>query len=100
MDDVDLRLDGNAAAGLLEEVMASDLTAVLRTCGGCGTSAALGANHLYVHAPGLVLRCPTCESVGLRVVRARERVLLDLAGTARLEFVLPSAPDSAPRIAP
>ncbi len=91
MDDVDLRLDGNAAAGLLEEVMASDLTAVLRTCGGCGTSAALGANHLYVHAPGLVLRCPTCDQVGLRVVRARERVLLDLEGTTRLEFVLPTA---------
>jgi recombinational DNA repair protein (RecF pathway) len=100
MDDVDLRLDGNAAAGLLEMVLDTDLTAALRTCAGCGTSAPLGANHLYVHAPGLVLRCPTCESVGLRVVRARERVLLDLAGTARLEFVLPSAPDSAPRIAP
>jgi uncharacterized Zn finger protein len=89
MDDVDLRLDGNAAAGLLEEVLAVELTAVVRTCAGCGASAPIGANHVYVNAPGLVVRCPSCGQVGLRVVRARQRVLLDLAGTSRLELTLP-----------
>ena len=86
MDETDLRLDGNAAAGALVEVFARDVTAAVGSCGYCGASAALAAAHLYPHAPGLVLRCGACEGVILRLVRARDRLLLDLAGLTRLEL--------------
>jgi hypothetical protein len=57
-----LRLDGNAAAGVLREVFGSEMTTALGTCGSCGAVGPVGAVHLYVSA-GMVLRCPSCEAV-------------------------------------
>jgi hypothetical protein len=76
----ELKLDGNGIAGLLGEVFALEPTAGRGTCDGCGAEAAVGALDVYVHAPGIVVRCPSCEAVLLRVVRARGRYLLDLRG--------------------
>ena len=86
MDDTELRLDGNAAAGTLRELFAVDMTAVVGTCATCDTAGPLAAAQLYLDAPGAVLRCPACTAVVLRVVRTRERVLLDPSGLRRLEF--------------
>ena len=36
MDETELRLDGNAAAGLLAEVFAFEITAAELTCASCG----------------------------------------------------------------
>ena len=81
-----MRLDGNAAGGVLSEVFARDVTAGMCTCDGCGATEPLAAAHAYMDGPGTVLRCMHCESVLLRVVRIRERVLLDTAGVRRLEL--------------
>ena len=51
MDD-DLRLDGNAAAGLLGEIFAVDLTAARCCCGGCGATEQLAAEAVYAAGPG------------------------------------------------
>jgi ribosomal protein S27E len=86
MEDADLRLDGNAAAGLLGEIFALELTAARSTCGSCGATTEVGSLIVYAHAPGLVVRCPGCDAVLLRVVRGGGRIWLELAGVRCLEL--------------
>ncbi|HYZ91930.1 MAG TPA: DUF6510 family protein [Actinomycetota bacterium] len=81
-----LRLDGNAAAGLLQEVFAAEVTTALGTCDGCGATDAVGAVHLY-SAAGTVLRCPHCDTVLMKIVTAGERIWLDLRGLRSLELI-------------
>ena len=73
-------LDGNAAAGELSRVFAVDITTAEGLCAECGTTRCLAEAHLYMHGPGLVARCPTCEHVVLRLVNAREHMILDVRG--------------------
>jgi hypothetical protein len=80
-----LRLDGNAAAGLLRQVFAMEVTTAVGTCGTCGTVNAVGAVHLYVSA-GHVLRCPHCDNVLMRVVESGDRMWVDLSGIRSLEL--------------
>jgi hypothetical protein len=86
MDDRELRLDGNAVAGLLQEVFALEPTGGRGTCAACGMVEWVGGLHAYVHAPGAVVRCPGCEAVLLRIVRTGDRYLLDLRGLRVLEL--------------
>jgi Family of unknown function (DUF6510) len=46
-----LRLDGNAAAGLLADVFGAEMTIARATCDGCAAVEPLGAVHVY-HAAG------------------------------------------------
>jgi hypothetical protein len=85
----DLKLDGNAVAGLLREIFTVEMTSAENTCAGCGRVHPVGALQVYVNAPGVVIRCPSCEQVLMRVVRGRGRVWLDLTGTRCLELALP-----------
>jgi Family of unknown function (DUF6510) len=78
-----LTLDGNAAAGLLQEVFAAEMTTAVGTCDGCGASDAVGAVRLYSGA-GVVLRCPHCEAVLMKIVTDGARVWVDLRGLRTL----------------
>jgi hypothetical protein len=78
-----VRLDGNAAAGILSEIFVPDITTARATCANCGTIRALGALLVYAHGMGMVVRCPGCDAVVLRVARTRTRLWLDAMG-ARL----------------
>ena len=78
-----LRLDGNAAAGLLSEVFAGEVTTAIGTCDSCGSAEAVGAIHVYM-AAGAVLRCPHCEAVVMKVVTDGERIWLDMRGLRTL----------------
>jgi Family of unknown function (DUF6510) len=89
MEDADLRLDGNAVGGLLREIFALELTTARSTCRACGRIAEVGALIVYAHAPGVVLRCPACEAVLMRVVRGGGRIWLELAGMRSLELRAP-----------
>ncbi len=80
-----LRLDGNAAAGILHEVFTTEVTTAIGTCRGCGAVDAVGAVHLYV-AAGIVLRCPHCDSVLVRIVDGGSRIWIDLSGLRTLEL--------------
>lgn len=86
MDEVALRLDGNAAAGMLEGALGFDVTAARCVCAGCGATAHVGALVAYVHAPGIVLRCAQCESVMVRAVRLPHGYRVDLRGVRHLEI--------------
>ena len=79
-----LRLDGNAAAGLLSELFVPDLTAARATCAGCGASGAVGALLVYAHGMGTVMRCPNCDGVVLCVTRTATQVWLDPTGARRI----------------
>ena len=78
-------LDGNGMAGLLTEVFGADVTAVVRTCGSCGTAAAIGAHRAYRGA-GVVLRCPGCEAVAIRIVQLPDRTVLEVRGAWVVEL--------------
>jgi Family of unknown function (DUF6510) len=73
MSEESLRLDGNAAAGVLGEIFAVEMTSAQCTCAHCGHVAPLGGLVLYGGQVGTVLRCPTCEQVQMRLVRIPER---------------------------
>jgi hypothetical protein len=81
----ELRLDGNAAAGLLQEVFAAEMTTAVGTCEGCGAVDAVGGTHLYRGA-GIVLRCAYCEAVLMKIVTDGGRVWMDLRGLRTLEL--------------
>ena len=75
-----LHLDGNAIGGLLGQLFATDMTAARRRCPSCGERHATGAHRAYVSA-GVVLRCPACGDLALRVAELPDRVVIELRGT-------------------
>jgi Family of unknown function (DUF6510) len=91
MHDSDLRLDGNAAAGLFGELFAVDLTAARCCCGGCGAAEQLGAESVHANAPGTVLRCVHCGHVLAVVVHGKGRYWLGVSGMSWLEIPDPEA---------
>jgi hypothetical protein len=86
MDETDLRLDGNAAAGLLAEVFALEATTAMVRCAGCGHDDPLAAATVYANGPGVVLRCRGCAGVLMRFAEIRDRVIVDMRGAARVEM--------------
>ena len=88
MRDQDLRLDGNAAAGLLQDIFVHELTGARGACAGCGAVGEIGAQHLYMtpRSPGAVLRCATCTSILMVVVHAEGRFRVGLQGLVWLEM--------------
>ena len=86
-----LRLDGNAAAGMLAEVFTHDMTSAQSTCANCGRLAPLGALLMYGGQIGTVLRCPACDSVEMRMVYVPEgggQYWLDMRGMSSLRIAL------------
>ena len=86
MDAADeLRLDGNAAAGILSELFAVEMTTAEGTCAGCGATNVLAAAQLFAQAPGTVLRCPSCTAVLMCVVQLPGGgAIVDLTGLTRI----------------
>jgi hypothetical protein len=79
-------LDGNAIGGDLTDVFAFDATTAVTTCAACRNTHVVAALRAYLSAPGIVLRCATCDVVQLRLVQHPERAWLDLSGAAVLAF--------------
>jgi Zn finger protein HypA/HybF involved in hydrogenase expression len=78
-----LMLDGNAVAGLLQEVFAVEMTTAIGTCGNCGASEAVGAIHVYRGA-GIVLRCPHCDNPLVKIVKDDTRMWIAFPGVRAL----------------
>ncbi|MBO4275106.1 DUF6510 family protein [Microbispora triticiradicis] len=81
-------LDGNALAGPLGEIFATDVSAAVGRCASCGLTGPVASLRVYGQAPGLVARCPGCEEVVLRLVRGPDAAWLDLRGTVTLRIPL------------
>ena len=80
----DLRLDGNAIAGMLGEMLGVDATTIVVRCAGCSAEGALGAAVVYVNCPGAVVRCSSCDAVLMRFAHIRGQLVADLHGTSKL----------------
>ena len=72
--------DGNALAGLLEELFVAEVTTAPRTCQSCGEEHAIGEHRLFT-AAGYVLRCPACSDVAAAITVLPDRYVLALHGT-------------------
>jgi hypothetical protein len=85
----DMKLDGNAAAGDLEQIFTFEVTTAVGTCANCGAVGAVGGTMVYSQAPGIVVRCPTCGAVLLRLVHDGDtRYWLEMTGVRSLEVHL------------
>ena len=80
-------LDGNAVAGLLQEVFAVEMTTAVATCGACGAAEALGALRVFRGA-GVVMRCPHCGAVVMTIVGDGTRMWLGVAGARGLQVAV------------
>ena len=80
----ELMLDGNAVAGLLQEVFAVEMTTAIATCDGCGAAEAIGATKVFRGA-GIVLRCPHCGHVLATIVEDGTRMWMGLGGIRTLQ---------------
>ena len=68
-------LDGNAIAGLLQDVFGHDMTTATGVCAHCGNEGLLAECRVYVRAPGVVVRCRTCGAVLAVFVERNETAL-------------------------
>jgi len=80
-------LDGNAAAGMLREIFAVEMTTALSTCGGCGKQGTLAELMLYGGEAGTILRCPACDHLLVCITHTPEGYWIDLRGLQILRIV-------------
>jgi Zn finger protein HypA/HybF involved in hydrogenase expression len=83
----ELMLDGNAIAGLLQELFAVEMTTAIGTCDDCGAAGPVGAAHLYRGA-GIVLRCPHCDNALVTIVKDNTRVWIGFPGVRTLRVAV------------
>jgi hypothetical protein len=83
----ELMLDGNAVAGLLQEVFAAEVTTAIGTCAACGAADAVGALRVFQGA-GVVMRCPHCDNALLTIVKGGSRVWVGFAGVRTLQVAV------------
>ena len=82
-----LMLDGNAVAGLLQEVFAVEMTTAIGTCNACGVTEAVGALHVFRGA-GIVMRCPHCNEVLVTMVKDDTHVRIGFVGVRTLQVTV------------
>ena len=82
-----LMLDGNAAAGLLQEVFAVEMTTAMETCNGCDATDQVGALKVFRGA-GIVMRCPHCDNALVTIVEDGTRMWIGLTGVRTLQVTL------------
>jgi Family of unknown function (DUF6510) len=81
-----LVLDGNAVAGELQALFGFEMTQNEAECMSCGQMHAVGELMAFTGGPGIVLRCPSCTAVMLRIVRTPRHTYLDVRGAAVLRM--------------
>ncbi len=82
----ELMLDGNAIAGLLDSMFGREMTTTFAECAHCGNTAEMGGLLAFTQAPGIVLRCPACQSVVMRIVETPSATYLDARGVTYLRL--------------
>jgi ferredoxin-NADP reductase len=71
--------DGNAIAGLLQEVFVAEMTTAGRVCQSCGQDHPIGA-HRHYEGAGHVLRCPGCGDLAATIAVLPDRYVIGLHG--------------------
>jgi hypothetical protein len=81
---VDLTVDANAIAGLLVSIFGREVTALQERCVYCGTVSVVGTLRVYMRGPGVIVRCPACAEVVLRIVETPAGTRIDVSGATHL----------------
>ncbi len=81
---VDLTVDANAIAGLLMTIFEREVTMLEERCVHCGTVSVVGTLRVYLRGPGVVVRCPACAEIVLRIVETPTGTRVDLGGATYL----------------
>ena len=82
----ELMLDANAVAGLLMDIFGGEMTAEPPECAHCGNPGEIGTLLAFTRGPGVVLRCPACGQVVLRIVQSPGAITLDARGAVYLRL--------------
>jgi NAD-dependent SIR2 family protein deacetylase len=80
------KLDGNAAAGILQAIFPFEMTLVQATCTSCGATNPIGATAAYMHSMGTIVRCPSCDTALIRIAQVKGRYFLDMRGIRVLQI--------------
>ena len=67
-----------------------EVTAIEEQCVHCRTVSVVGTLRVYMRGPGVVVRCPACAEVVLRIVETPDGVRVDLSGATHLRLENPS----------
>jgi hypothetical protein len=67
-------------------VFGEDVTANPGQCASCHTVSVVATLRAYVRGPGIVLRCPACTDVMIRIVQTPRGLRVDARGAAYLEL--------------
>jgi hypothetical protein len=86
----DSHTDGNEIAGLLTEFAAAEITTTIRRCQHCHDEHAVGEHRAY-HGAAIVLRCPGCGAVAVRVATVGDELVVEWRGTYRAARVAAEA---------
>ena len=78
-------VDGNAVAGVLQEMFGVEMTDHRGCCDNCGMVAPIGAVVVYRNCPGDVLRCPFCGAVVMVIVTTPAGVRLGIGSLRWIE---------------
>ncbi|HEX8991578.1 MAG TPA: DUF6510 family protein [Anaerolineales bacterium] len=82
----ELMLDANAVAGIMQEIFGADMTASPTECAHCGQEGEVGTLLAFTQAPGVVLRCPACENVVVRITQTPDAYYIDARGAVFLRL--------------
>jgi uncharacterized protein DUF6510 len=82
----DLVLDGSSVGGLLATLLGADVTGMPGQCASCHTIHVVGTMRAYTRGPGIVVRCPSCTEVVLRIVETPSGTMVDMRGVAALRL--------------
>ena len=82
----ELMLDANAVAGVFHEIFGVEMTAAPTECAHCGAEGEVGTLLAFTQAPGIVLRCPACENVMLRITQTPDAFYIDARGAVYLRL--------------
>jgi hypothetical protein len=93
---VDLTVDANAVGGLLATVFGIDVTGSPGQCATCHTVSIVGTMRVYMRGPGIVIRCPACTQVVMRMVQTPTAMLIDASGTRSIRIArqTPTEPET------
>ena len=83
---IGLTTDGSGVGGLLASVFGGDMTAIPGTCAHCQTVTVVASLRAYARGPGVVLRCPACTGVVLRIAEMPTATIVDVSGVSMLRF--------------
>lgn len=81
---LDFTVDGSAVGGLLAAAFGADVTAMPEQCAHCGTVSIVATMRAYVRGPGIVIRCPACTDIVIRVAETPTGIRVDVSGATRL----------------